>query len=74
MAIPAKNAFLEAPTRLIHMHLKIISAQTGGSYIVSKMRNLQFTDSAFSLSFIGLLFFKCKYLIFAEKMVSPIDD
>ena len=46
MAIPAKNAFLEAPTRLIHMHLKIISAQTEGSYIVSKMRHLQLTDSA----------------------------
>ena len=45
MAIPAKNAFLEAPPRLIHVHLKFISVQTGGSYIVSKMRNLQFTDS-----------------------------
>ena len=48
MAIPAKNAFLEAPSRSIHMDLKFISAQTGGSYIVSKMRNLQFTDSAFA--------------------------
>ena len=46
MAIPAKNPFLEVPTKLIHMHLKIISEQTGGLYIVSKMRNLQFTDSA----------------------------
>jgi len=32
MAIPAKNAFLEATLRSIHVHLKIISAQTGGSY------------------------------------------
>ena len=56
MAIPATNAFLEATPRhghlinkgvhALHMHLKIISAQTGGLYIVSKLRNLQFTDSA----------------------------
>jgi len=28
MAIPAKNAFLVAPSRLIHVHPKIIYAQT----------------------------------------------
>ena len=36
LAIPAKNVFLEAPLRSIHVHLKIISAQTGGLYVFSK--------------------------------------
>jgi hypothetical protein len=42
MAIPAKNAFLEAPFRLIHVHLKFITAQTVGSYI----RSLKNAESA----------------------------
>ena len=69
MAIPAKNAFLEAPSRLIHVHLKIIYAQR----VIGGLKN---AESAIywrylSLSFIGFLFFKCEYLNFAEKNGIP---
>ena len=38
------------------------------------MRNLQFTDSALAGVTLVYHFFKCEYLNFAEKMVSPIDN
>ena len=42
MAIPAKIGFLEATPGSIHVHLKIISAKTGGSYIHS-LKNAEST-------------------------------
>ena len=59
MAIPAKNAFFEAPTRLIHVHLNFISAQ----------RESAIYWQCFGLSSIGLLFFKCEYLNFAKNCI-----